>query len=519
MKKIVLLNLLFVCFSIKSKSQITFQKSITGEGYDSSGQSVIITNDQGFITCTAIDYVSPSSSGQIGLSLNKFDKNGILMWSKNISDSEKIAPKDIKQTNTGGYIIAGGTSNLGSNPSAYLIKTDSLGNTIWSKKFQTNAGTGYSVVVSNDGGFVLAGESFSGVYIVKTDSSGNHIWSKQIKETAGSSVMWGQSIDNTFDGGYIIGGMRSTSSGVPSDFFLMKFDGTGNVVWTKTYNIDNEWAYCVKETNDNGFVITGFFANGGGSKDILVIKTDPIGNPIWTRTYGGFAKDVGEYIEPTLDGGYCIIGSTQSFGTSEELYLVKIDSLGTVVWSKAYGGSNAETGYCLKQTSDNGYALVGLTLSFSSLPGYRNTYFIKTDSLGNSLCYENDIATITDTLNPVVASIFPPSTTMSDGAFSIANYTGYLSDTTICYSVDVTENINNNTIQIYPNPTSGTLFFTNVNSTCFIEIFDIYGKIILTDKINKEHFEINLNNNTKGIYFYRVTEENKNFHTGKIVLN
>lgn len=519
MKKIVVLNLLFVWFSIESRSQITFQKTITGEGYDSYGKAVVISNDGGFITCTAIDYASTASSGQVGLSLNKFDTNGILIWSKNISDSEKIIPRDIKQTNTGGYIIAGETSNSGSNPSAYLLKTDSIGNFIWCKKFQTNAGHGYSVVIANDGGYVLTGSSILGVYIVKTDSSGNHIWSKQIREAIVNNDMQGMSIDNTFDGGYIVGGMRCVFAGSPNDFLLMKFDSLGNLLWTKIYNIVDEWAYCVKETNDNGFIITGY-SYYGSFKRILLIKTDSFGNPTWSRGYGVDYTDNAEYIEQTSDGGYCIIGTSISSSTGDfGMYLLKLDSLGTVVWSKTYGGSTYEFGFCLKQTSDNGYILIGSTRSFSSVFGYRDTYFIKTDSLGNSLCYENDVITITDTLNPTASLIFPNVTIMSDGTFSTASYSGYLNDTTICYSLSVTENINNNTLQIYPNPTTGKLYFSNINKTCFIEIFDIYGKIILTDKINKEHFEINLNNNTKGIYFYRVTEENKKFHTGKIVLN
>ncbi len=201
------------------------------------------------------------------------------------------------------------------------------------------------------------------------------------------------------------------------------------------------------------------------------------------------------------------------------MYLIKLDSVGNVAWSKTYGGSSQEFGYCLKQVSDNGYILLGLTLSFSSLPGYRNTYFIKTDSLGNSLCYENNVITITDTLNPTASLIFPNISIMSDGTFSIASYSGYLSDTNICYSVDVKENVFNDIIHVFPNPSQGILNFSNVNTKNFIEIFDMYGKFILNGEINVDHFKINLSNNSKGIYFYRITDENKNTQTGKFILN
>ena len=89
--------------------------------------------------------------------------------------------------------------------------------------------------------------------------------------------------------------------------------------------------------------------------------------PRWNRTYGGGADDLAHSVVQAVDGGYAIAGSTNSFGAgSLDVYLVKTDSAGNMLWNRTYGGTKDDAAYSVVQTSDGGYAIVGYTDSFGA---------------------------------------------------------------------------------------------------------------------------------------------------------
>jgi hypothetical protein len=154
--------------------------------------------------------------------------------------------------------------------------------------------------------------------------------------------------------------------------------------WNKTYGgTDTDYGYSVVQTSDGGYAITGYtYSFGAGGTDVYLVKTDANGNIQWSKTYGGTDTDVGYSVVQTSDGGYAIAGYTLSFGAGgSDVYLVKTDSLGNMVWSKTFGGTGADHAYSVVQTADGGYAITGYTYSFGA--GGYDVYLVKTDVYGD----------------------------------------------------------------------------------------------------------------------------------------
>ncbi len=199
----------------------------------------------------------------------------------------------------------------------------------------------------------------------------------------GSESDVGRSVQQTIDGGFIIAGGTSSFGAGEDDVYLIKTDGSGNEQWEQTYGgSDNDWGYSVQQTSDGGYIIAGKTASyGAGSNDFYLVKTDVNGNESWTQTFGGSDSDGGYCVQQTVDGGYIIVGNTGSFGSgSGDVYLIKTDSSGYEQWSQTFGGSNVDHAYSVQQTTDGGYIVTGYTYSFGSASV--NVYLIKTDSSG-----------------------------------------------------------------------------------------------------------------------------------------
>jgi hypothetical protein len=310
----------------------------------------------------------------------------------------------VRRTSDGGYIVTGRTSSFGAGwGDIFLIKTDAYGNLQWAK---TYGGASWEYASSaqqtSDGGYIVAGytNSFgagnSDFFLIKTDASGNIIW---VKTYGGINDDNASSVQQTSDGGYIVAGYTNSFGAGANDFFLIKTDANGNVQWAKTYGgTSGEWANSAQRTSDGGYIVVGltwsFGASGG---DIFLVKTDANGNVQWAKTYGGAGWDQPYSVQQTSDGGYILTGETTSFGAGDrDFFLIKTDANGNVQWAKIYGGTNWDQAFSVQQTSDGGYMVAGSTWSFGA--GMSDFLLIKTDANGNVIwaktygTVNNDIA-------------------------------------------------------------------------------------------------------------------------------
>jgi hypothetical protein len=141
-------------------------------------------------------------------------------------------------------------------------------------------------------------------------------------------------------------------------------------------------AYSVQQTSDGGYIVAGVTHSfSAGGYDIFLIKTDANGNVQWAKTYGGTSGDGAFPVQQTSDGGYIVAGGTWSFGAgSADLFLIKTDANGNIIWAKTYGGTDWDWAESVQQTSDGGYIVAGYTESFSA--GGYDIFLIKTDANG-----------------------------------------------------------------------------------------------------------------------------------------
>ncbi|MBN1575837.1 MAG: InlB B-repeat-containing protein [Chitinispirillaceae bacterium] len=366
---------------------ITFQKTFGGSGQD-EGSSVLQTPDGGFVIAGS---TSSFSSGGSDVYLIKATADGDIQWTRTFGGDSGDGGCSMQQTSDGGYIIAGYTLSSGAGESdVYLIKTDADGNAVWTKTFGGASGGiyddyGNSVQQIFDGGFVIAGltsflrhgPSGPDFFLIKTDTDGNAVWTRTVG-VGGCSVL------QTSDAGFVSVGYSEVTSAWPSDVHLIKTDADGNVVWTKTFwgDYNSEEGRSVWQTTDGGLVITGSAGSEFGLSDVLLIKTDADGNEIWAQTFGEANWDYGFSVQQTSDGGFIIAGLTYSSDAgSGDVLLIKTDADGNEVWTKTFGGTGDDQGNSVQQTSDGGFVITGKTDSFGA--GNYDILLIKTDENGN----------------------------------------------------------------------------------------------------------------------------------------
>ena len=204
---------------------------------------------------------------------------------------------------------------------------------MWTETFGgTNGDKGYSVQQTTDGGYIVAGGTGSygagigDVYLIKTNSSGDTLWTRTF---GGINPDFSYSVQQTSDGGYIITGYTNSYGAGGNDVYLIKTDSSGDTLWTETFGGSfTDIGNSVQQTTDGGFIVAGdTYSYGAGSADIYLIKTDSSGDTMWTQTFGGTNADKGSSVQQTIDGGFIVTGSTTSYGAGgKDVYLIKLES-------------------------------------------------------------------------------------------------------------------------------------------------------------------------------------------------
>ncbi len=275
----------------------------------------------------------------------------------------------------------------------------------------------YSVQQTTDGGYIYAGKTGPSLWygtdalLVKTDSVGNIDWYRLY---GGEEVDDTKSVLQTSDGGYILAGRTASFGSGAVDMYVLKTNGQGDTLWTRTYGgISSDNAESVQQTTDGGYVIAGDSRETYMDLfDMYLVKIDSLGDTIWTRTYGGPNDRTAYCVRQTRDGGFILVGFNGG-GVESDIYLVNTDSLGNLQWTGTYGGNDYDRARSVLQTTDGGYIVVGSTHSYGA--GGSDIYVVKTDSLGDTLwtrTYGGDGFEYADEVQQTI-----------DGGYIIAGYT------------------------------------------------------------------------------------------------
>ncbi|MBL0048485.1 MAG: T9SS type A sorting domain-containing protein [Bacteroidetes bacterium] len=511
-------NCLALCFGLISYvnisfAQVTFQKIYGGPEKDFTS-SVRQTPDGGYILACNTQGTTNTSPN---IYLLKTDNNGIILWSKTIGGTAYESASAVESTFDKGFIIWGQkftpVGALSGIWSLLLIKADSIGGILWTKEFNfTNGDDANSIKQTKDGGFIIAGSGNHGniVYIFRTDSIGNTSWAKKFD---GVSNERASSVQETADGGYIISGYTRSFGAGDDDFYLIKTDSTGNLLFSKTFGgAGSDISNSSLQTADGGFIVLGTTNSfASGTIDVYLVKTDSAGNLMWSKTYGGPGSDFGYRIEQTSDGGFVISGHTNSFGAgSNDALIIKTNSTGSLLWSKTYGGLQSDYGLSILQTTDKGFILGGTTESFGAAGG-DDVYLIKTDSLGNSGCNFTVSAFIEGT--PLTVVTIPLNTESAlvaySGTSSVPSINGGFTSTILCMTSTKEKEVTTDLFNIFPNPTSDnfTISFNKKITKGFLQIFNLLGNKVFEENIfEQSQKEIQLKSISPGIYFVKVLD-------------
>ncbi|MEO5569903.1 MAG: T9SS type A sorting domain-containing protein [Bacteroidia bacterium] len=527
------------------------------------------------------------------LILNSFSQTApVIQWQNTIGGNHNDQLFSVQQCTDGGYILGGNSvSNISGDKTEdtiggydyWVIKLDGAGSIQWQNTIGGSLGENlFSIQQTTDGGYILGGISNSNIsgdktennwdtslyptpdyWLVKLDTAGNIAWQNTIGGTASDML---QSVQQTTDGGYILGGYSSSSisgdkteNAIASasfccypDYWVVKVDSVGNIQWQNTIGGDSsDFLQSIYQTFDGGYILGGWTVsnisgdkteNCQGHTDYWVVKLDSLGNIQWQNTIGGSYEDELYSIMQTTDGGYILGGwsisdssgdKTENSMGNEDYWVIKLDSIGNIQWQNTIGGNYVEELHSVKQTIDGGYILGGWSWSPISGDKTENSWgdtdywIIKLDSIGNIL-WQNDIGGIYgDGLYSVCQT--------NDGGYFLGGTSGSIvsgDKTETCFGgadywviklgpdtfTSITQLPNYQfPISISPNPVTEKLN-VNVNNNELSEIilYDITGRKLLQQKFLNS-ITLNTKQLAKGIYLYEVRNKNGVIKKGKVV--
>lgn len=497
-------------------------------------------------------------------------------WDKTFGGSDAEVFKSLQQTSNGGYIIGGFSySGIGGDKSQtnrgqasftsdyWIVKLDASGNKLWEKAFGGNNQDELFIVrQTSDGGYILGGSSNSSLsgdksqpsqgdfdyWVVKLDASGVKLWDKTF---GGSNKDELQALEQTSDGGFILGGIsesslsgdKSQSSQGDSDCWIIKLDSNGTKIWDKTYGGNSDdGVNDIKEVSGGGYIL-GCFSGSGlsgdksatskGGSDYWILKLDLNGIKVWDKTIGGSDDDYLISLKQTTDGGFILGGNsysnigadkTQLHKGDGDYWVVKLDNNGNKTWDKTLGGNSFDELLELQQTVDGGYILGGWSMTgingdkSEANRGLIDMWAVKLNSNGTKIWDKtigadgpDDLISLTQTSD--MGYLFggtSSSNINNDKTSASKGVSDYWIVKLAPDIVGVKESERNSSLSIFPNPNQGNfnLHLNNLTAPkAEVTVSDLVGKVVLKQEFQTNNHqlseEINLPN-VKGIYLLQI---------------
>lgn len=480
-----------------------------------------------------------------------------IQWQKCLGGSDIDVANSIQCTNDGGFIVVGSTrSNNGNvsgnngNQDVWIVKTSSSGSIEWQKCIGgSNDDGARSITITPDGGYIVAGYTYSNngdvtgnhgntdIWVVKLSSLGVIQWQKCY---GGTEEDWPNSILLTTDSGFIISGFTSSNDGDVIgnhgswEAWVFKINQLGILEWQRCYGGSNEdFANSIYPTTDGNYVIAGYTGSFDGdvlghlgSSDAWVVKIADTGSILWQKCLGSYNADEANKIVQTPDGGFLMVGNTNSIegdvsgnhGGFRDSWVVKISSLGAIQWQRCLGGSGIDYGNSILLTVDGG-AIIGniTTSSDGDVSGYfggggYDIWLVKLDGLGNiewQKCIGGSGTEYLTGLNPTIHNgyVIAGSTNSINGdvSGSQGGDDAWVVKLSSALGIETHSNIG---VTLYPNPgTNVVTLKLNINfgNLPYI-VTDIEGKIIMQGTVSENNSTINIEHLSKGVYFITVAD-------------
>jgi hypothetical protein len=363
-KLVLLLIFLFpyLSFSLQADASV-WSKTLDGVGSD-YGQSASPTSDGGAIVC--------GFTGVGDSYLIKMSATGNIQWQKVFDRpgiNKPVSLSDAIQTNDDGYVAVGAVSaGLAGTSDLYIVKTNSQGVAEYMRLYSMAGDQwGFKIREHKDSGFMIVGHSLptadtGDLLIIRLDPEGNILWQKLLD---GGGFEAFPDFQATSDDRFVIS-TYTTSFGNGRNAMVLKFDDSGEIIWSKTYGgLGFEGAYGIQQTRDGGYAVTGWFKDNGNntSDDLWLMKLSPSGKIQWQYQYGGSKTDTGVSIAVERDGNLFVSGYTSSFGSgNEDIWILKFSSAGKILFEKTYGGVMGDWSQSAKLARDGGIFVTGLNI-------------------------------------------------------------------------------------------------------------------------------------------------------------
>lgn len=395
-----------------SSSGLLDRAQTFGGSKNDVAQSVVATTDGGFVVLGYTQSMDGDVSGKANESFDfwvlKFDSEANLEWNQTYGGTGDDRGNDIIQTQDGGYIILGYTDSTDGDITVnngfrdfWLARINRTGTLTWQKSFGfSGADEGTTLIQTSDNHILVAGvldvtasgglgndgrssnrHSGGDYWAIKVSLDGNFVWSRYY---GGSFTDTPKGIVETPSNEFIFAG-SSDSDDVDInnnkgtyDFWVVKSDANGAIIWEKSYGgSEIDEARAIVSSGDGNYIIVGDTRSNeqdvsfnNGAADLFVIKISDDGDLLWNRSYGGSSFDVPRSINPTLDGGFIIAGSSRSSDGDvarnqgqNDAWIVKVDNNGQLIWETTTGGSEIDFAYDAVQLQNGTIIAVGETSS------------------------------------------------------------------------------------------------------------------------------------------------------------
>ena len=328
-----------------------------------------------------------------------FSQAPSIQWQKTFGGtSSDMHARSIQQTLDGGFITIGTTTSTNGDITGnhgqydiWVVKMNKTGSLEWQKTLGgSKSDQGACIQQTADSGYILTGSTqssdgdvinnYGGMdgWIVKLDNEGNIQWQKTFGSINDDQLF---SIQQTTDGGYITAGYTVLYGPVHygKEFWVLKIDNSGNMLWQKTFGgSGDDIGYSIQQLNDGEFIVAGGSQSNNGDvtgnhgyEDVWLIKLDSEGNLIWQKSLGGTNDDFANYVQQTKEGGYIVSGASRSSDGDVtnnkgdyDYWIVKLNNSGSIQWQKNYGGSYEDEASYIKQMNDGSYIVSGYSKSY-----------------------------------------------------------------------------------------------------------------------------------------------------------